>query len=200
MGRQYLCAILGRVAAEKKPKLFEGGKDIMLSLGVVVVLMLLVVGGTGLCSVDSEKSDLAVNHEVDPKPFLEMEAQSTQTAIRIPHVPEGWYANSTRRSDLGGAPASMVGWVTADEGFVQSTQTDLPLDDAVAAYDEHYRPDEETQRIAGTDVHIFHADERNARDVWAADLNDARVLLSGSAKDDDFRALMEAFINAQPVS
>lgn len=188
------------MAAEKKPKLFEGGKDIMLSLGVVVVLMLLVVGGTGLCSVDSEKSDLAVNHEVDPKPFLEMEAQSTQTAIRIPHVPEGWYANSTRRSDLGGEPASMVGWVTADEGFVQSTQTDLPLDDAVAAYDEHYRPDEETQRIAGTDVHIFHADERNARDVWAADLNDARVLLSGSAKDDDFRALMAAFINAQPVS
>ena len=57
-------AILRRVAAEERPKIFEGAKDISLSLAVVVIMMLLAVGATGLCSINSETQQGAVQEAV----------------------------------------------------------------------------------------------------------------------------------------
>ena len=64
-------AILRRVAAEERPKIFEGAKDISLSLAVVVIMMLLAVGATGLCSINSETQQGAVQ-EVDEQTFLDL--------------------------------------------------------------------------------------------------------------------------------
>lgn len=186
----------GRVAAEKKPKLFESGIDIVLSVIVVVVLMLLFVGPTGMCSVDPENSDLAVNQEVDATDFLQREAQSSNIAIRIPDTPEGWYPNSARRTVLAGEPASVVGWVTTNDGYVQAMQTNAALDDAVESFDEYYRTEEDSEDIAGEKARIFRGDDSQARDIWAVDLGDVRLLVTGSADDDDYRALIEVFAKA----
>ncbi|MDN5729484.1 DUF4245 domain-containing protein [Corynebacterium casei] len=188
------------MAGEDKPKIFENGRDMMLSLGVIVVGMLAVVGGTGLCTINPETSDLSAVREVDGEAFLDLEARAAQgAAIRIPDVPEDWVANSARRASVAQSPSSVVGWVTPQEGYLSSWQTQVSLDDALAGFDEHFREEIETINIDGQDVIVASTEERNVRDVWAFDMEDERVLLSGTASEEEFTELVRAFLAVDPV-
>ncbi|MGO2693565.1 MAG: DUF4245 domain-containing protein [Corynebacterium casei] len=188
------------MAGEDKPKIFENGRDMMLSLGVIVVGMLAVVGGTGLCTINPETSDLSAVREVDGEAFLDLEARAAQgAAIRIPDVPEDWVANSARRASVAQSPSSVVGWVTPQEGYLSSWQTQVSLDDALAGFDEHFREEIETINIDGKDVIVASTEERNVRDVWAFDMEDERVLLSGTASEEEFTELVRAFLAVDPV-
>ena len=188
------------MAGEDKPKIFENGRDMMLSLGVIVVGMLAVVGGTGLCTINPETSDLSAVREVDGEAFLDLEARAAQgAAIRIPDVPEDWVANSARRASVAQSPSSVVGWVTPQEGYLSSWQTQVSLDDALAGFDEHFREQIETINIDGQDVIVASTEERNVRDVWAFDMEDERVLLSGTASEEEFTELVRAFLAVDPV-
>lgn len=188
------------MAGEDKPKIFENGRDMMLSLGVIVVGMLAVVGGTGLCTVNPETSDLSAVREVDGEAFLDLEARAAQgAAIRIPDVPQDWVANSARRASVAQSPSSVVGWVTPQEGYLSSWQTQVSLDDALAGFDEHFREETETINIDGQDVIVASTEERNVRDVWAFDMEDERILLSGTASEEEFTELVRAFLAVDPV-
>ncbi|MDN5706010.1 DUF4245 domain-containing protein [Corynebacterium casei] len=188
------------MAGEDKPKIFENGRDMMLSLGVIVVGMLAVVGGTGLCTINPETSDLSAVREVDGEAFLDLEARAAQgAAIRIPDVPEDWVANSARRASVAQSPSSVVGWITPQEGYLSSWQTQVSLDDALAGFDEHFREEIETINIDGQDVIVASTEERNVRDVWAFDMEDERVLLSGTASEEEFTELVRAFLAVDPV-
>lgn len=188
------------MAGEDKPKIFENGRDMMLSLGVIVVGMLAVVGGTGLCTINPETSDLSAVREVDGEAFLDLEARAAQgAAIRIPDVPEDWVANSARRASVAQSPSSVVGWITPQEGYLSSWQTQVSLDDALAGFDEHFREQIETINIDGQDVIVASTEERNVRDVWAFDMEDERVLLSGTASEEEFTELVRAFLAVAPV-
>ncbi|MGO1373268.1 MAG: DUF4245 domain-containing protein [Corynebacterium casei] len=188
------------MAGEDKPKIFENGRDMMLSLGVIVVGMLAVVGGTGLCTINPETSDLSAVREVDGEAFLDLEARAAQgAAIRIPDVPEDWVANSARRASVAQSPSSVVGWITPQEGYLSSWQTQVSLDDALAGFDEHFREEIETINIDGKDVIVASTEERNVRDVWAFDMEDERVLLSGTASEEEFTELVRAFLAVDPV-
>lgn len=188
------------MAGEDKPKIFENGRDMMLSLGVIVVGMLAVVGGTGLCTINPETSDLSAVREVDGEAFLDLEARAAQgAAIRIPDVPEDWVANSARRVSVAQSPSSVVGWITPQEGYLSSWQTQVSLDDALAGFDEHFREETETINIDGKDVIVASTEERNVRDVWAFDMEDERVLLSGTASEEEFTELVRAFLAVDPV-
>ena len=104
----FVCsrAILKRMAGEDKPKIFENGRDMMLSLGVIVVGMVAVVGATGLCTINPETSDLSAVREVDGAEFLGLEARTPHGAgIRVPDVPQDWVANSARRAAIAQEPA-----------------------------------------------------------------------------------------------
>lgn len=188
------------MAGEDKPKIFENGRDMMLSLGVIVVGMLAVVGGTGLCTINPDTSDLSAVREVDGEAFLDLEARAAQgAAIRIPDVPEDWVANSARRASVAQSPSSVVGWITPQEGYLSSWQTQVSLDDALAGFDEHFREETETINIDGQDVIVASTEERNVRDVWAFDMEDERVLLSGTASEEEFTELVRAFLAVDPV-
>lgn len=188
------------MAGGDKPKIFENGRDMMLSLGVIVVGMLAVVGGTGLCTINPETSDLSAVREVDGEAFLDLEARAAQgAAIRIPDVPEDWVANSARRASVAQSPSSVVGWITPQEGYLSSWQTQVSLDDALAGFDEHFREQIETINIDGQDVIVASTEERNVRDVWAFDMEDERVLLSGTASEEEFTELVRAFLAVDPV-
>lgn len=188
-----------RMAGEDKPKIFENGRDMMLSLGVIVVGMVAVVGTTGLCTINPETSDLSAVREVDGEAFLDMEARGAQGAIRVPDVPEDWVANSARRAGIAQQPASVVGWVTPGEAYLSSWQTQVSLDDAISSFDEHFREETETVNIDGQDVTVASSAENNVREVWAFDLEDERVLLTGTAPDADFEELVRAFLAVDPV-
>ena len=188
------------MAGEDKPKIFENGRDMMLSLGVIVVGMLAVVGGTGLCTINPETSDLSAVREVDGEAFLDLEARAAQgAAIRIPDVPEDWVANSARRASVAQSPSSVVGWITPQEGYLSSWQTQVSLDDALAGFDEYFREETETINIDGQDVIVASTEERNVRDVWAFDMEDERILLSGTASGEEFTELVRAFLAVDPV-
>lgn len=187
------------VAGEEKPRIFQGGRDMMLSLAVTVAAMLLVVGATGLCSINPEESNYARQNPVDASTFLTMESRSTGAALRDPHMPEGWAANSARRTQLGDQPAAVVGWVTAQDGFVQSTQTALSLEDAFKAFDGQYRGQQRTVDVDGISVQVRESDDPKVKPVWGFDLGDARVLLSGSAAEEDFMTAVSEFAATLPL-
>ena len=189
------------MAGEDKPKIFENGRDMMLSLGVIVVGMVAVVGATGLCTINPETSDLSAVREVDGAEFLGLEARTPHGAgIRVPDVPQDWVANSARRAAITQEPASVVGWVTPGEAYLSSWQTQVSLDDAISRFDEHFREETETINIDGQDVTVASSAENNVRDIWAFDLQDERVVLTGTAPDDDFHELVRAFLAVEPVS
>src|SRR5699024_11981263 len=75
-------AILKRMAGEEKPKIFENGRDMILSLGVIVIGMLAVVGATGLCTINPETSDLSAVREVDGEAFLDLRSEEHTSELQ----------------------------------------------------------------------------------------------------------------------
>src|SRR5699024_6248650 len=151
------------------------------------------------CTINPETSDLSAVWEVDGEAFLDMEARGGQGDIRVPDVPEEWVAISARHAGIAQQPASVVGLVTQGEQYLSSLQTQVSLDDAISRFDEHFREETETVNIDGQDVTVASSAENNVREVWAFDLEDERVLLTGTAPDADFEELVRAFLAVDPV-
>ena len=185
------------MASEDKPKIFEDARDITLTVGVILIMMFLAVGATGLCSINPEKSGPVQN--VDAATFLEMEARGSGAVIREPDMPEGWQPTAARRKQIGGESGAVVSWLTTNEGYVESAQTQLALGDVPGAYDSNYRANFEQREVAGQDVEILSSDDKDVRPLWIADLGDARLVLTGSASDADYEAALTAFAEAEPL-
>lgn len=166
---------------------------------VIVAVMLLVVGASGLCSFNPGAPEQGPVQEVDAESFLGLEARAVDFPVRYPDMPEGWTTNSARRAMIGGAPAPVVGWVTPGEGYVQMTQTGAPLDDAVRELDAHPRQPLRTEQVGGVQAQVFGSDFDDVRDVWAVDAGDERLLVTGAATDEEFREVIAAAIDAAPI-
>ncbi|MCL8492681.1 DUF4245 domain-containing protein [Corynebacterium sp. B5-R-101] len=185
------------MASEDKPKIFEDARDITLTVGVILIMMFLAVGATGLCSINPEKPGPVQN--VDAATFLEMEARGSGAVIREPVMPEGWQPTAARRKEMGGESGAVVSWLTAEEGYVESAQTQLALGDVPSAYDSNYRGNSERREVAGHDVEILSSDDKDVRPLWITDLGDARLVLTGSASDADYETALTAFTEAEPL-
>lgn len=185
------------MASEDKPKIFEDARDITLTVGVILIMMFLAVGATGLCSINPEKSGPVQN--VDAATFLEMEARGSGAVIREPDMPEGWQPTAARRKQIGGESGAVVSWLTTNDGYVESAQTQLALGDVSGAYDSNYRANSERREVAGQDVEILSSDDKDVRPLWITDLGDARLVLTGSASDADYEAALTAFAEAEPL-
>lgn len=170
-----------------------------LSLVAIVVMMVVGVGATGLCSFEPGNPENGPVPKADASAFLGMEAAGATFPVRLPEVPEGWTANSARRSSLGGQPVPVVGYITDHEGYLQLTQTGEPVAEAVRGYDENPRERDRAVEIEGVPTEVYTSADREVRDLWVADLGDARLLLSGAATEEEFRALIEATVKAQPL-
>lgn len=170
-----------------------------LSLALIVVLMVVSVGATGLCSYNPGAPEGGPVREVDAHTFMDMEARSATFPVRMPDNPDGWVTNSARRGQVNQTPAPIVGWVTAERGFIQLTQTDQPLDDAVRGIDPHPRELDRTFTVAGEEVQVYHSDESDVRDLWVVDMGDARLLFSGAGQPEEFETLIEAVVTSEPL-
>ncbi|AJK68415.1 hypothetical protein B840_03980 [Corynebacterium marinum DSM 44953] len=171
----------------------------ILSLLVVVVLMVVSVGATGLCSYEPGTPENGPVREVDARTFMGMEARAASFPLRLPESPEGWTTNSARRSQVEQTPSPVVGWVTAEGGFIQLTQTSLPLADAVRGIDSHRRDLDRTIDVAGYQVEVYHSEESDVRDLWAVDMGDARLLFGGASREEDFLTIIEATVTSEPL-
>ncbi|WP_211256945.1 DUF4245 domain-containing protein [Corynebacterium lowii] len=183
----------------EKPRIFQDGRDMTLSLVAIVAMMVVGVGATGLCSFEPGNPENGPVPTADASAFLRMEATSAAFPVRLPEVPEGWIANSARRSSLGGQPVPVVGYITDHEGYLQLTQTGEPVAEAVRGYDEDLRERDRSVEVEGIPIEVYTSTDREVRDLWVADLGDARLLLSGAATEEEFLALIEATAKAQPL-
>ncbi|MDO5668572.1 MAG: DUF4245 domain-containing protein [Corynebacterium sp.] len=187
------------MSAAEKPRIFQDGRDMFLSLALIVVLMVVSVGATGLCTYEPGAPEGGPVREVDAHTFMGMEARATNFPVRMPENPEGWVTNSARRGQVNQTPAPIVGWVTDDRGFIQLTQTDQPLDDAVRGIDPDPRDLDRTVQVAGHEVQVYTSEESDVRDLWVVDMGDARLLFSGAGKDAEFEELIDATVNVTPL-
>lgn len=192
-------AILEHVAQNSKPRVFQDGRDMFFNVAVVVVLMLIGVGATGLCTYNPGRPEQGPVQEVDARTFLELEARAVDFPVRYPQMPDGWVANSARRSMVDQQPAPVVGWVTPDGGFLQLTQTGAELETAIEAQDSQRRPHESAEEIEGVTVRVLRGDDSDVRPIWAVDAGDARWILTGAGTDDEFRAVVAAALAADPI-
>ena len=97
-----------------------------MTLIVIIAVMTLTVAFTGMCSLNPGRPENGSVQEVDARQFLDIEARGMAFPLRYPQMPDGWTTNSARRSSVDGAPAPVVGWVTAQGAYVQLLQTDRP--------------------------------------------------------------------------
>ncbi|MHA2788562.1 DUF4245 domain-containing protein [Corynebacterium sp. S7] len=187
------------MAAQEKPRIFQDGRDMVLSIGLLVLVMFVSVGFTGLCSFNPGAPENGPVQEVDAKTFTDMEARAVNYPVRYPEMPEGWVTNSARRSMIDGQPAPVIGWVTPDTGYVAMTQTGADLKTAVAAIDDDPRQHTDTVQIAGQDVLKYTSEERDVRDVWALDMQDSRLIFTGAGTDAEFDELISTAITTAPI-
>lgn len=190
--------------------MFTSTRDLLISLGVLGVVMAFSVGFTGMCSYNPGPADTSGQvNEVDIDTILDTDARSLSFPVRNPDMPESWQPNSGRRTSLDGEPSSMAGWVIDETYYVSLTQTSVELDDAVADVDDELREEtgDHTSRASGVTAEqagdtvtwrIFTGDD--ARPVWAADLGESTVLLSGTATGDQYREMADKVVTTDPVA
>lgn len=187
------------MASDKKPRIFQDGRDIAINAVLIVVLMLVAVGATGLCSFNPGAPEQGPVQEVDAETFLDLESRAVDFPVRYPDMPEGWITNSARRSMLAGQPAPVVGWVTPDRGFIQLTQTGLDAEAAVENADSKPRTLDRTVDVDGHVVEVFASEEQDVRDLWVVDAGDARFVLTGAGEDREFEELIATALATAPI-
>ena len=187
------------MATDKKPRIFQDGRDIAINAALIVVLMLVAVGATGLCSFNPGAPEQGPVQEVDAETFLDLESRAVDFPVRYPAMPEGWITNSARRSMLAGQPAPVVGWVTPDRGFIQLTQTGLDAEAAIENADSKPRTLDRTVDVDGHPVEVFTSEEQDVRDLWVVDAGDARFVLTGAGEDREFEELIATALATAPI-
>ncbi|AZA09590.1 hypothetical protein CPPEL_07400 [Corynebacterium pseudopelargi] len=171
----------------------------LLSLGAIIIVMVLSVGFTGMCSFNKDSAEHGPVREVDPTTFIEIEAGAMNFPLHMPAMPEDWVANSARRTAIAGEPAPAIGWVVRKDSYVQLIQTGVEAEEAVKGFDEHPREQDGTHQVGDITVTSYSSDERGVRPVMVADLGTSRLLVSGAAPEEDFDAVIAATAKAPVV-
>ncbi|HEX2132518.1 MAG TPA: DUF4245 domain-containing protein [Actinophytocola sp.] len=172
------------------------------------VLVLLVIVGvlatvTRSCSFDPGGPNVGPENAptVDVSAHLDDAARSVAFTVRQPETPEGWRANSSSTAAVGtGAAADVVvrvGWVTPGGRYVQLSQSGGTAADVLATETGESGAATGTVDAGGVtwNVHSSRRDEV----AWVTTLDGTVTLITGSATEDEFRALAEAVTEAPPV-
>lgn len=171
----------------------------LINIILIVVVMVIAVGATGLCTFNPGRPDNGPVQEVDAKTFLGLEARGVDFPVRYPDMPEGWVTNSARRSMIAQQPAPVVGWVTPDGGFIQLTQTGADSNTVQSTVDGKQRTLEREETIDGHRVEIFSGTEAKTRPLWVVDAGDARFAVTGAGTEAEFEKLISTALAAQPL-
>ncbi|MEJ6547962.1 DUF4245 domain-containing protein [Corynebacterium sp. USCH3] len=197
----------------EKPRMFTSTRDLLISLGVLGLVMAFSVGFTGLCSYNPGPAETTGQvNEVDIDSILGTEARGLSIPVRNPEVPGNWQPNSGRRTTVDGEPSSIAGWVVDEKYYISLTQTAAELEDAVADVDDDYREETDAYRSTASGVtaesagaadgtvtwRIFTGDD--ARTVWAADLGESTVMLSGTATGEIYETLADKVVTTDPIA
>lgn len=182
--------------ADGKPRILQGNRDMIWSLVVLMGICALFAGVAGLCTFSPSGPKQGPIPEFDAEASLRQDARSLPFAIRSPEVPGDWTSNSGRVQGFAGTTSSHIGWVTGERSFVELVQSDAGIEE-FRRLGGGPRPSRSMIPVAGREWTVFTGDD--VRPVWALDLGNARVAVTGSASTADFEALAAAVQDAEPL-
>jgi hypothetical protein len=179
-------------------------RDMVLTIVLLAVVVLVVAGLAGMCafSPGEPQTDRATAPTVDASVELARAAGTVTFPVRDPGVPAGWRANSFGLrpvgDDMKGPRAVRVGWLLPAGGYLRLSQSDATEVDLVRLETQRRRP----TAAGSVDVNgVTWVRYPSVREETAlvADLGGVRLLVTGSASDQDLRALAAAVLAAPPM-
>jgi len=175
----------------------------VLSLVPLVLIVLAVVGFAGMCSFrpGSPGVDPGAAPRIDATQRLEELAGSVDFPVRVPELPSGWVANAAGVDPVGrvpGAPVAVrVGWLTPARDYLRLSQSPA-AEPALASFETRLREAPTgAVEVAGR-TWVRYPGPRSEQ-AWVTDLGDVRLLVTGSAGEEEFRTLARAVL-AAPVA
>lgn len=163
---------------------------------LALIVVLGVVGGLITFNPTGKPQQGQVPH-YDAARAYRADAKVMPYPVREPDVPDDWQPNSGRTETLAGEPVTIVGYVTPDGGYVELLQTSAPFED-LRTIGTGPRPTAQPIPLAGQEWTIFSGDD-GVRQVWALDLGDVRLGVSGAAARSHFETLATAAAAATPL-
>jgi Protein of unknown function (DUF4245) len=177
----------------KPPRSTLTVRHMIAAVGVLVFIVLVLgflSGGVGFSP--GPVADPSAVRVVDAPEQLRGLAGSVPFAVRAPATPAGWRSNSVGTDVVGDRKAVRVGYLTPSAGYLQLQQSDATEEALLTALGG--RPAQGAQDVAGTRWVVYGT--RPAEPVWIADVKGVRLVLTGSATDDEFRTLATAVLAA----
>jgi Protein of unknown function (DUF4245) len=177
----------------KPPRSTLTVRHMIAAVGVLVFIVLVLgflSGGVGFSP--GPVADPSAVRVVDAPAQLRGLAGSVPFAVRVPATPAGWRSNSVGTDVVGDRKAVRVGYLTPSAGYLQLQQSDATEEALLTALGG--RPAQGAQDVAGTRWVVYGT--RPAEPVWIADVKGVRLVLTGSATDDEFRTLATAVLAA----
>jgi uncharacterized protein DUF4245 len=178
-------------------------RDMVGAMVVLVVIIGVVMGFYGSCSFSPGGPSVDPNAvpTADASAHLERTARSVAFPLREPAVPKGWRANSASTASVGaGEVVVRVGWVTSAGTYLQLSQSGGAVADVlVKETDRQEAPSPSgTVDVDGTTWTSYPA--RRDEPAWVTELDGTVLLITGSAAEEEFRALATATQLATPLA
>ena len=177
----------------------------MLSIIPLAALVLLFAGMAGMCSFSPghPQTDRAAAPTVDAAAELARAASTVDFPVRRPQVPASWQANSFGLrpvgEDMDGPKAVRVGWLLPAGGYLRLSQSDASEPELVSLETGRPRPTA-TGAVEIDGVTWVRYPSVRTETALVADVSGVRLLVTGSAPEQDLRSLASAVLAAPPLS
>lgn len=157
------------------------------ALVLVVLVLGFVSSGAGFTPAGPVTDPSAVR-VVDAPAQLRGLAGVVPFPVLVPATPPGWRANSVGTDVVDGRKVARVGYLTPSGSYVQLQQSDA-TEEAILAAGAGARNlvAQGAQAVGGRNWVVYGT--RPGEPVWIADTGSARLAITGSGNDDEFRAL-----------
>lgn len=177
---------------EKPPRSAMTVRHMIAAVGamLLVVLVLGFLSSGASFTPGGPASEPSAARVVDAP--AQLRALTAPFPVRVPATPAGWRSNSVGTDYVAGRKAIRAGYLTPSAGYLQLQQSDATEEALLAAIGE--RPAQGAQDVGGARWVVYG--ERPAEPVWIADVKGVRLVLTGSATDDEFRTLATAVLAA----
>jgi hypothetical protein len=199
-------------AKPAKPRLLQDGRDMFWSIAPLVAACIILAGVVGMCSFAPGGVHRGPVPSYNAASALRADALTLGFPVRLPHLPDGWQANSggrggipERRTDPSTrqrlhAATSTVGYISPAGMYVSLTQSNADEDKLVGSIHTSMYPSG-TVDVNGTRWITYQGDETEP--VWTARLNSpagpAQMAVTGAGSAEDFRTLAAATQSQPPL-
>ncbi|MEW5808308.1 MAG: DUF4245 domain-containing protein [Actinomycetota bacterium] len=206
------------VAKPAKARLLQDGRDMLWSIGPLVVACVVLAGVLGMCSFAPTGPGPGPAPDYDAQAALQADAEALKIPIRVPQLPRDWQANSGSRKGIEGgrtdpvtgqqvrAVASTVGYLAPSGMYLSLTQSNADEDKLIASFGPDLVPTG-TEDVDGVRWVVYQGGEQDGRPaepVWTAQIRGptgpAQLALRGAAGTGEYRTLAAATQSQQPLT